>query len=70
MKHIEVVAAIIQRDGAYFATQRGYGEFGACGSFLVERLNQAKAVMLHSNEKSKRNWELISYRRSNMYDRV
>ena len=27
MKHIEVVAAIIQRDGAYFATQRGYGEF-------------------------------------------
>lgn len=27
MKQIEVVAAIIQRDGAYFATQRGYGEF-------------------------------------------
>lgn len=27
MKMIEVVAAIIQRDGAYFATQRGYGEF-------------------------------------------
>ena len=27
MKHIEVVAAIIQREGAYLATQRGYGEF-------------------------------------------
>ena len=27
MRQIEVVAAIIQRDGAYFATQRGYGEF-------------------------------------------
>lgn len=27
MKHIEVVAAIIERGGKYFATQRGYGEF-------------------------------------------
>ena len=27
MKHIEVVAAVIERDGLYFATQRGYGEF-------------------------------------------
>lgn len=27
MKHIEVVAAIIQRDNEIFATQRGYGEF-------------------------------------------
>ena len=27
MKTIEVVAAIIYKDGAYFATQRGYGEF-------------------------------------------
>lgn len=27
MKHIEVVAAVIVRHGAYFATQRGYGEF-------------------------------------------
>ena len=26
MKQIEVVAAIIQRDGRFFATQRGYGE--------------------------------------------
>ena len=27
MKKIEVVATILHRDGAYFATQRGYGEF-------------------------------------------
>ena len=27
MKHIEVVAAIIVRDGKIFATQRGYGDF-------------------------------------------
>ena len=27
MKKIEVVAAIIYKDGAYFTTQRGYGEF-------------------------------------------
>ena len=26
-KHIEVVAAVIDRDGKYFATQCGYGEF-------------------------------------------
>ena len=31
MKNIEVVAAILNRDGAYFATQRGYGEIeGMC----------------------------------------
>ena len=33
MKIIEVVAAIIQRDGAYFATQRGYGEFEGMWEF-------------------------------------
>ena len=33
MKNIEVVAAIIQRDGAYFATQRGYGEFEGMWEF-------------------------------------
>ena len=33
MKVIEVVAAIIQRDRAYFATQRGYGEFEGMWEF-------------------------------------
>ena len=33
MKKIEVVAAIIQRDGDYFATQRGYGEFDGMWEF-------------------------------------
>ena len=33
MKQIEVVAAILHRDGAYFATQRGYGEFEGMWEF-------------------------------------
>ena len=33
MKTIEVVAAIICKDGAYFATQRGYGEFEGMWEF-------------------------------------
>ena len=33
ISQIEVVAAIIQRDGAYFATQRGYGEFDGMWEF-------------------------------------
>jgi 8-oxo-dGTP diphosphatase len=27
MKSVEVVAAIIEKEGKYFATQRGYGDF-------------------------------------------
>ena len=33
MRVIEVVAAILQRDGVYFATQRGYGEFEGMWEF-------------------------------------
>lgn len=33
ISQIEVVAAIIQRDEAYFATQRGYGEFDGMWEF-------------------------------------
>ena len=33
MKKIEVVAAILHRDGAYFATQRGFGEFEGMWEF-------------------------------------
>ena len=33
MKSVEVVAAIIYKDGAYFATQRGYGEFEGMWEF-------------------------------------
>jgi len=33
MKKIEVVAAIIRRNGLYFATQRGYGEFEGMWEF-------------------------------------
>lgn len=33
MKHIEVVAAVICKDGKIFATQRGYGEFEGMWEF-------------------------------------
>ena len=33
MKTIEVVAAIIYKEGTYFATQRGYGEFEGMWEF-------------------------------------
>ena len=33
MKTIEVVAAVIHKDGKYFATQRGYGEFEGLWEF-------------------------------------
>ena len=33
MKTIEVVAAVIHKEGAYFATQRGYGEFEGMWEF-------------------------------------
>lgn len=33
MKSIEVVAAIIKKDGSIFATQRGYGEFDGLWEF-------------------------------------
>ena len=33
MKFIEVAAAIIYKDGVYFATQRGYGEFEGMWEF-------------------------------------
>lgn len=33
MKVIEVVAAVLYKDGTYFATQRGYGEFEGMWEF-------------------------------------
>lgn len=33
MKRIEVVAAVIRKEGAFFATQRGYGEFEGMWEF-------------------------------------
>ena len=41
-KHIEVVAAIIVRDGRIFATQRGYGSGRIGGSSREEKLNLGK----------------------------
>lgn len=33
MKQIEIVAAIIYKEGKYFSTQRGYGEFEGLWEF-------------------------------------
>ena len=44
MKFIEVVAAIIQREGAYFATQRGYGEFEGMWEFPGGKIELGETV--------------------------
>ena len=43
MRLIEVVAAIIQREGAYFATQRGYGEFEGMWEFPGGKIEQGES---------------------------
>ena len=42
-KHIEVVAAIILRDGKLFATQRGYGEWKDWWEFPGGKIEQKEA---------------------------
>ena len=44
MKHIEVVAAIIYKDGAYFATQRGYGEFEGMWEFPGGKIEEGETA--------------------------
>lgn len=42
MKQIEVVAAILHKDGAYLATQRGYGEFEGMWEFPGGKIEQGE----------------------------
>ena len=44
MKKIEVVAAILHRDGAYFATQRGYGEFEGMWEFPGGKIEPGESL--------------------------
>ena len=44
MKKIDVVAAIIQHEGAYFATQRGYGEFEGMWEFPGGKIEQGETA--------------------------
>ena len=44
MNKIEVVAAIIQRDGAYFATQRGYCEFEGMWEFPGGKIEEGETA--------------------------
>ena len=44
MKKIDVVAAILHRDGAYFATQRGYGEFEGMWEFPGGKIEPGESL--------------------------
>lgn len=44
MRVIEVVAAILQGDGVYFATQRGYGEFEGMWEFPGGKIEQGETA--------------------------
>ena len=57
MKKIEVVAAILHRDGAYFATQRGYGEFEGMWEFPGGKIEEGETAELPLSAKYKRNLE-------------
>lgn len=42
MKHIEVVAAVIRKDGRVFATQRGYGDWKGWWEFPGGKIEQGE----------------------------
>ncbi|MEE0235803.1 MAG: (deoxy)nucleoside triphosphate pyrophosphohydrolase [Bacteroidales bacterium] len=44
MKKIDVVAAILHRDGVYFATQRGYGEFEGMWEFPGGKIEEGETA--------------------------
>ena len=44
MRQIEVVAAIIYKDGTYFATQRGYGEFEGMWEFPGGKIESGESA--------------------------
>lgn len=56
MKRIEVVAAVICRDGYFFATQRGYGEFKDYWEFPGGKINPAKLLRTPYIAKYVKNW--------------
>ena len=43
MKHIEVVAAVIKKDGKIFTTQRGYGEFEGMWEFPGGKIESSES---------------------------
>lgn len=55
MKHIEVVAAVIEKDGKYFATQRGYGEYKDWWEFPGGKMEKGETRRQHSSVRSRRN---------------
>lgn len=55
MREIEVVAAIIYKDGEYFASQRGYGEFEGMWEFPGGKIEPGETAESALNVKYKRN---------------
>lgn len=43
MKNIEVVAAVIEHNGKYFATQRGYGDYKDMWEFPGDKVEQGES---------------------------
>ena len=46
MKQIEVVAAVIRKDGRVFATQRGYGDWKGWWEFPGGKIEQGETPKL------------------------
>lgn len=55
MKTINVVAAVIFKDGKVFATQRGYGEFKDGWEFPGGKLSRGRAQRMRFVERFARN---------------
>lgn len=55
MKKIEVVAAVIFKDGKVFATQRGHGEFKDGWEFRAARSSRGRHRKMRSAVRSGRN---------------
>lgn len=60
MKTINVVAAVIMKEGRVFATQRGYGEFKDGWEFPGGKVEAGESRKKRSAVRSVRNWRLRS----------
>ena len=71
MKKIEVVAAILHRDGTYFATQRGYGEFEGMWEFPGGKIEPGESREVALRREIQEELGIDNYyRKSTLYDRV
>ncbi len=57
MKTINVVAAVIFKDGKIFATQRGYGAFKDGWEFPGGKVEAGRVLRMHLEGRSARSWK-------------